>query len=160
MHSNQEKSRVRNFFTVIKIVTFFLCMAGFIANSYIIFIQFIGKNTITSQNYEHYDGLLLPSITLCSLSGFKEIIDDYEDLKLESYLNKTLDLEEILYGYYDYESRRVVDVEEMKSNTTLWEITTIYSKYKGRCHTLSYTNLVRMVKENYLCQLFKQISIK
>ena len=159
MHSDQEKSRIRNFFALTKVATFFLCMAGFIANSYIIFTQFIGKKTVTSQNYELYDGLLLPSITLCSLSGFKEIIDDYEDLKLESYLNKTLALEEILYGYYDSERRRDVDVEEMKSNTTLWEITSIYSKYKGRCHTLRYTKLVRMVKENYLCQFFTQSAL-
>ena len=141
MYSGQENGQQRHIISVIKIFTFFICLAGFIANSYIIFTQFIGKKTITSQNVEHNDRLLLPSITICSLSGFKEEMDEYDDLVLENYLNKTLDLEELLYGYYNDEG--FVYLDTMKADTSSWKLTTTYSHYKGRCHTLTYKKQVR-----------------
>ena len=142
MCSDQENGGSRHVWTVIKLATFLLCLAGFIGNSYMIFVQFIVKKTITSQNVEkNDDGLLLPSVTMCSLSGFKEEMDEYEDLELENYLQKTLYFEDIFYGYYDNEWT-YYDLESMTSNTTQMKITTTYSQYKGRCHTLTYQKLV------------------
>ena len=123
--------------------TFFACLIAFIANSYAIFTQFIGKKTITSQNVENNDGLLLPSITICSLSGFKEQMVDYKDLELSNYLNKTLNLDEILLGYYDNDNKIDLNLTMMKADRALWKFTTTYSQYKGRCHTLTYQKLVR-----------------
>ena len=141
MYPDEERGGSRNVWKLVKLATIFLCIGGFIGNSYMIFTQFIGKKTITSQNVENNDGLLLPSITICSLSGFKEEMDEYEDLELENYLNKTLDFAEIFYGYYDVEYT-YYSLESMKSNSTLMKITTTYSQYKGRCHTLTYNKLV------------------
>lgn len=154
MYADHENGRRWHIISVLKVVTFFICLGGFIANSYIIFTQFIGKNTITSQNTENNDRLLLPSFTICSLSGFKEEMDNYDDLVLENYLNKTLNLEEILYGYYDDED--FVDLDEMKADTSLWKFTITYSQYKGRCHTLTYKKQVRRSRKiiNVLNQIY------
>ena len=141
MCADQENGRRGHVISVLKVFTLFICLGGFIANSFIIFTQFIGKKTITSQNTENNDRLLLPSFTICSLSGFKEEMDDYDDLVLKNYLNKTLNLEEILYGYYDDED--LVYLDAMKADTTSWKFTITYSQYKGRCHTLTYKKQVR-----------------
>ena len=150
MYSDDETRSNRHLLAVIKVATFILCLAGFIANSYMIFIQFIGKKTITSQNVENYNGLSLPSITMCSLSGFKEEMDEYEDLELDNYLNKTLELGEVFLGHYEYDDDDgeyyYIDAETMKVNSTLWKLTTTYSQYKGRCHTLTAQKLVNYFK--------------
>ena len=143
MYSEQVGGRHRHFLFAIKVLTVFACLIACIANSYVIFTQFIGKKTITSQNVENNDGLLLPSITICSLSGFKEEMLDYKDLELNNYLNKTLNLDEILYGYYDNDNKIDLNLTIMKADQALWKFTTTYSQYKGRCHTLTYQKLVR-----------------
>ena len=145
MYSDQENNRHRKIISVVKVVTFFICLADFIANSYIIFTQFIGKKTITSQDVQNNDRLFLPSITICGLSGFKEEMDEYDDLMLENYLNKTFDLEEFLYGYYDDED--FIYLDTMKADTSSWKFTTTYSQYKGRCHTLTYKKQVRRCRQ-------------
>ena len=154
MYADHENGRRWHIISVLKVATLFICLGGFIANSYIIFTQFIGKKTITSQNTENNDRLLLPSFTICSLSGFKEEMDDYDDLVLENYLNKTLYLEEILYGYYDDED--FVDLDAMKADTSSWKFTITYSQYKGRCHTLTYKKQVRRSRKiiNVLNQIY------
>ena len=143
MYSEQVGGRHRHFLLAIKVLTVFACLIACIANSYVIFTQFIGKKTITSQNVENNDGLLLPSITICSLSGFKEEMIDYKDLELSNYLNKTLNLDEILYGYYDNDNKIDLNLTIMKADQALWKFTTTYSQFKGRCHTLTYQKLVR-----------------
>ena len=143
MYSEQVSGRHRHFLLAIKFLTVFACLIAFIANSYAIFTQFIGKKTITSQNAENNDGLLLPSITICSLSGFKEEMLDYKDLELNNYLNKTLNLDEILYGYYNNDNEIDLNLTMMKADQDFWKFTTTYSQYKGRCHTLTYQKLVR-----------------
>ena len=85
---------------------------------------------------------------MCSLSGFKEEMDDFKDLELENYLKKTLDLEEILYGYgykvsNDDHEYLYANLTMMKASKALWKFTTTYSKFKGRCHTLTYQEPVR-----------------
>ena len=141
MYLERVSDRHRHFLLAIKAMTVFACLIACIANNYAIFTQFIGKKTVTSQNVENNDGLSLPSITICSLSGFKEAMLEYKDIELDNYLNKTLNLEEVLLGYY--EGANEYNLTMMKANQDVWQFTTTYSQYKGRCHTLTYKKLVR-----------------
>ena len=85
----------------LKLITVALCLVAFVANSYIIFQQFLTGKTVTSNDVQKNARLFLPSITLCSLSGFKEEIDELADLELDEYLNKTTRLDEILIDVAD-----------------------------------------------------------
>ena len=80
-------------------------------------------------------------MTICSLSGFKEKMDEYDDLELENYFKKTLALEEILVGVTDTFGNSAL-LQELYENPTLWNITTTYSLFKGRCHTIKYNQEV------------------
>lgn len=140
MPPEQERACHHQIILATKVLSVIACLIACIFNSYVIFTQFIGKKTITSENVENNDRLLLPSFTICSLSGYKEEMDEYDDLVLENYLNKTLNLEELLYGYYDDED--FVNLDTMKADTLSWQFTTTYSQYKGRCHTLTYKKQV------------------
>ena len=148
MYLEQVSNRHRHLLLSIKALTVFACLIACIANSYAIFTQFIGKKTITSQNVENNDGLLLPSITICSLSGFKEEMTEYKDLELDNYLSKTLNLDEILLGYIDDDNE--YNLTMMKADQDVWKFTTTYSQYKGRCHTLTYQKLVREDAKNLI----------
>ena len=143
MYSEQESACHRHTILAIKVLSVIACLIACIWNSYIIFTQFIGNKTITSQNVEHNDGLLLPSFTICNVSGYKEEMDEFKDLELANYLNKTIHLEEILYGNFDIYEDLFDNLTTMKANTDLWKFTTTYSQFKGRCHTLTYQKKVR-----------------
>jgi len=125
---------------IIKKVTFLICLAGFVANSYMCLKQFIGKETVQSQEIKHNKELALPSITICSLSGYKEKITKHQDLKLNNYLNNTLELDEILLWVTNDDN--LWTIEQMIKDKTSWQVTTTYSLYKGRCHTISYLHEV------------------
>ena len=114
-----------------------LCLVGFFGNTFVIFKHFIENKTITSQDVQKSSKLFLPSMTICSLSGFKEMMNEYHDLELQSYLDKTLDLDEILVSAED------MSLQDMYKNPETWQITTVYSQYKGRCHTIKYNKKVR-----------------
>ena len=126
----------KNIWYFIKTVTFIICLAGFVVNSSMIIKQFFIKQTITSKNLVHNKELDLPSFTICSLSGFKEKIKKFQDLKLNNYLEKTLGLDEILFQVNE------MSIDKLIENTTFWQITTTHTKYKGRCHTIRYLKKV------------------
>ena len=134
MSSNKKMSieMKKKVYTAIKTITFIFCLAGFVCNSFMIFKQFIGKKTITSQDIEHNKKLAVPSFTLCSLSGYKEKIVDYHGLTLNNYRNNTLELDEILV------SINGMTIKDIRQNSKLWQITITYSAFKGRCHTIRY----------------------
>ena len=81
-------------------------------------------------------------------------MDEYEDLELDNYLNKTLELGEIFNGYYYYDDDddkyHYIDSETIKVNSTLWKLTTTYSQYKGRCYTLTAQKLVSYFERSSL----------
>lgn len=131
------KELKRKFWVVIKAATFVFCLAGFFGNTFMIFIQFIGKQTITSQDTQKNEELALPSFTICAMSGFKEKMHKYSDIELEGFHNKTLDFDEYLL-YVEG-----MTIEELRENVTDWELTTTYSPYKGRCHTVRYIPKVK-----------------
>ena len=128
----------KKIWTAVKTLTFILCLAGFAWNSSGNFKQFIGRQTITSQDLQHNEKLALPSFTLCSLSSFKEKITKYQDLELKSYLNNTLDLDEILVAVQGPNGQPFIGLKQLKELTTLWEVSTTYSQFRGRCHTIRY----------------------
>ena len=125
---------------LIKKATFLICLAGFVANSYMCLKQFIGKETVQSQEIKHNKELAFPSITICSLSGYKEKIRNHQDLKLNNYLNNTLELDEILLWVTT--DGKVMTIEQLIKDKTSWQVTTTYSLYKGRCYTIRYLHKV------------------
>jgi hypothetical protein len=73
-------------------------------------------------------------------------MDEYDDLELENYHQKTLDLKEILISILDpYGYTTWILLGEPYENDTLWKITTTYSPFKGRCHTINYNLEVKNV---------------
>ena len=132
----------------LKIMITLLCLIGFCFNSYIIFKQFVGNETLTSHKIEENFDLYLPSITLCGPSGFKTAVEKYSDLELEYYLNNTVDLKDMLINVYDRDNNYIEAkfVEGKISNvdkSDIWKITTTYSAYRGRCYTIEYRKKVR-----------------
>ena len=126
----------RKLWAVIKAATFLLCLIGFVGNSFMIFKQFIAKQTITSQNTQKNKKLSLPSFTVCALSGFKKKMSRFEDLKLHGFHNKTLEFDEYILAVEG------MNIEELRKNESTWELSTTYSPYKGRCHTIRYIPMV------------------
>ena len=128
----------------IKTVSFIICLAGFAGNSFMSFKVFIGKQTITSQDRQNDEELELPSLTICSLSGYKRRISKYQEFELDNYLNNTLELEEILLSVDE------MTIEQIKKNTMLWEVTTTYNLFRGRCYTIRYIPKVNYFQLNYV----------
>ena len=135
----KEKLKSPNLWTTLKFLTRIICFGGFVGNSFIIFKQFIGGKTVTSYDVQKNTKLYLPSLTICSLSGYKKPMNAFGDLELESHLRETLDLAAVI------ESAEVIDrtkITEMYKDTKTWELTTTYSQFKGACHTIRYKNKV------------------
>ena len=132
----------------LRIMITLLCLIGFCFNSYIIFKQFVGNETVTSHKIEENFDLYLPSITLCGPSGFKTAVEKYSDLELEYYLNNTVDLKDMLINVYDRDNNYIEAkfFEGKISNinkSKIWKITTTYSAYRGRCYTIEYRKKVK-----------------
>ena len=133
---SKEKFKSPNLWIAVKFLTRIICFGGFVGNSFVIFKQFIGGKTLTSYDVQKNTKLYLPSFTICSLSGYKEPMDDYGDIELERFLRQTLDLAEVI------ESVDQTKITEMYRDTKTWELTTTYSQFKGACHTIRYKNKV------------------
>ena len=139
----KEKFKSPNLWIAVKFLTRIICFGGFVGNSFVIFKQFIGGKTLTSYDVQKNTRLYFPSLTICSLSGFKEPMDDYGDIELESFLGQTLDLAEVI------ESVDQTKITEMYRDTKTWELTTTYSQFKGACHTIR--------KKHKVCNMFLAI---
>ena len=133
---SKEKLKSPSLWIALKFLTRIICFGGFVGNSFVIFKQFIGGKTLTSYDVQKNTKLYLPSLTICSLSGYKEPMDDYGDIELERFLGKTLDLGEII------ESVDYTKITELPKVTKTWELTITYSQYKGTCHTIRYKKRV------------------
>ena len=92
----KEKFKSPNLWIAVKFLTRIICFGGFVGNSFVIFKQFIGGKTLTSYDVQKNTKLYLPSLTICSLSGYKEPMDDYGDIELESFRKKPLNLSEVI----------------------------------------------------------------
>ena len=142
---NSCNSKKNIYLRSLKIALIKLCFVGFFFNSFIIFKQFIGNETVTSTKIHENKELYLPSITLCGFSGFKRIVDDYSDLKLENYVKNTIELNEILITAFDndHDSINPKDLLVRRVNeSNVWRIITTFSAYRGRCYTIEYRKKV------------------
>ena len=129
----------------LKVLIGVLCLLGFFFNSFIIFKQFIGKETVTSSKVQENTELYLPSLTLCGFSGFKSSVNNYSDLELVKYVNNTVDLDEILIEVIDRDEmtlKAVTLLDTMYDKSGRWKISTTYSAYRGRCYTIEYSRMV------------------
>ena len=129
----------------LKFVVVILCLVGFVFNSYYIFKQFIGHQTVTSFNIQENLELYLPSITLCGTSGYKEQVDEYSDLRIENYVNNTIGITDILISNApnkgDVAGKLPVQ-DTLLDELGQWRILTTYSAYRGRCYTIEYREKV------------------
>ena len=138
--------RQRQYFSrALKFVVVILCLVGFVFNSYYIFKQFIGHQTVTSFNIQENLELYLPSITLCGTSGYKEQVNEYSDLRLENYVSNTIGITEILVSNKKNESDMPGELpvqDTLFDELGQWRILTTYSAYRGRCYTIEYREKV------------------
>ena len=146
----ETKKKKNSFLLFLKGTVLVLCLIGFFFNSYIIFKQFIGKETVTSYKIKETSKLYLPSVTLCGQSGFKRKVDKYSDFELENYINNTVKLSEIVKEVADHSNQTYKIVPD--SHTTFdgsgkWNIVETYSAYRGRCYTMEYQEMVIYLKE-------------
>ena len=146
----KKKNGKKNIYLLIlKAFVMMTCFVGFFFNSFIIFKQFIGKETVTSYKIEDSRELYLPSITLCGYSGFKRIVNSYDHLKPDHYTNNTIDVNEILMEVIDNYNNSIktpfskLSKGPIYDKSKTWKIKATYSAYRGRCYTIEYTKKVR-----------------
>ena len=130
----------------LKLLTTISCIVGFVLNSMVIFRHFAENKTITSINKEVHPKLFYPSLTLCNHIAFKERITSFDGLDIENFKNNTIDLKDLITVVYTIadagsnEDEFWVDYQFngqwYKSDT--WQISTVYSQYRGRCYTIEY----------------------
>ena len=149
--TKKKSKKKRNIYLLIlKAVVMFLCFIGFFFNSFMIFKQFIGNETVTSYKIQESRELLLPSLTLCGHSGFKRIVNSFDQLTPEYYVNNTIDVNEIFIEVIDNGNNSIkapISLDMIlrgpiydKSKTL--KIKATYSAYRGRCYTIEYTKKV------------------
>ena len=130
----KQKRCIQGWVGCLKIITLILCIVGFICNSLVIFKQFIGKKTVTSSDILLNTKMLLPSLTMCSRSAFREKVTKYSDLDLQAYRANTITLDELGYGVMD---------DERKCDPEMFAIKEIYTLHRGRCFTIEYKKEVK-----------------
>ena len=146
----KSKKKKNIYLLILKTIVMFLCFIGFFFNSFIIFKQFIGKETVTSYKIQDSRELLLPSLTLCGYSGFKRIVNSYAHLTPEHYVNNTIDVNEILIEVIDNDNNSIkapialdmISKGPIYDKSKTWKIKATYSAYRGRCYTIEYTKKV------------------
>ena len=152
--SNKKKN---SFLLILKGTVLVLCLIGFFFNSYIIFKQFIEKETVTSYKIEETSKLHLPSVTFCGNSGFKRIVENYSDFELQNYINNTVKLSEIVKEVTDHNNKTykiAPDRSTTFDGSGKWKIIETYSAYRGRCYTIEYKELVKYIKGYIIYFLF------
>ena len=134
---------------VAKTFMFTLCAAGFIANSYIIFENFVEDKTIVSQNVQENEKLFFPCIIICG--QYKEPVNEYGDFDVGIYANNTASLDDILihviYFGDNFSKSSRITVGDLITSKDLWKISIINSQWQGRCYSLQYLTKVRVASE-------------
>ena len=117
----------------IKVLGTLLCVLGFVINSKEIIKNYFNGAKVVSQNVELRNTAVLPSITICNNTAFKTPINTYAHLKMDSFLNNTLSMDEFLVKPYFTACNN-----EKERDDDLFSITYINSYYHGRCYTFDF----------------------
>lgn len=150
MTSIQNTTKFKNWISggisCLKLLTTISCIVGFVLNSMVIFRHFVENKTITSINKQLHPKLFYPSLTLCNHDAFKERIISFDGLDIETFKNNTFDLKDMIKGLYtiaDADSKDWFLVDYQFENgqwykSDTWQISTVYSQFRGRCFTIEY----------------------
>ena len=142
--NTENKTRVGS---VIKFGTIAICLGMFACNSFVVFKQYIGGNTVITNDIEIYSKMQLPSITICGTRGFKEELLNYSYVEKERYFSNTFELNELIYVIRDNEVKNYTTPEELldgqQDNPEIWINKVTLSAYRGRCYTFEYQKEVR-----------------
>ena len=128
-----------------------LCYLGCILNSTKILSNFFRQSKVVSINMNTNPSLLLPSVTICNATAYKESINDFQDLERDRFLNNTFILSDILKSI-TFEASNREDIDDFEINAfndslnmqSSLSITSIYSYFKGRCYTFDIRRKVRL----------------
>ena len=134
----------------LKLLTTIFCVVGFILNSLVICRHFMERKTITSINKELHSALHFPSITLCNHIAFKQRITSFDYLEIENFRNNTIELKDLILSIQIFSADSVLlndlDIQDNFNGESYqsdsWSISTVYSKYRGRCFTMEYLKQV------------------
>ena len=125
-----------------KIAGTILCYLGCILNSTKILSNFFKQSKVVSINMNTYPSLLLPPVTICNATAYKESINNFQDLEQDRFLNNTLILSDILKAIKfestnkeDIDDFEIYDFNESSDIQSPLSISSIYSFFKGRCYT-------------------------
>ena len=124
-----------------------ICVALFIANSYVIFKQFASHNTILAAKYIEEETLRFPTLIICNASAYKN--PKFPDFRLDSYLNNTIALSDFLIAITQPDKNGeagVIENEVILYNNTYSSVNitieAIRSYYRGNCFKVEYRKKV------------------
>ena len=123
-----------------------ICLGLFACNSFVVFQQYIGRQTIISNDIEVHSKMLLPSITICGTRGFKEEFLDYSYVEKEKYIENTFDLNEMI-AFMEDKNETMYSISDLLDGRNgvgnLWNVKMTFSAYRGRCFTIEFKKEVR-----------------
>ena len=148
--STSEKSSL-----AIKSCAALICVALFIANSYVIFKQFASHNTILAAKYIEEETLRFPTLIICNASAYKN--PEFPDFRLGSYLNNTIALSDFLIAITQPDKNKeagCMENEAILYNNTYSSnnitVEAIRSYYRGNCFKVEYIKKVMLISEYHL----------
>ena len=134
---------MENFDCIIKAIAASICLVLFFINNYVIFRQFAGRQTVTTTNIKWLEKELLPSISVCSSTAYKN--PNIKSIDMDSYLNNTFKLSEALIsidlGSEDNELGSSWNDKVLWNSTYISNDVTldpVYTYYRGTCYKFKY----------------------
>ena len=141
-HDARRISKLKSF----KIGVIVICLGLFACNSFVVFQQYIGRQTIISNDIEVNTRMILPSLTICGTRGFKEEFSNYSYVEKENYIANTFELNEMIAFIEDRDEKNYTMNDLLdggKDGEDLWNVKVTFSAYRGRCFTIEYKKEVR-----------------
>ena len=132
-----------NFDCIIKTIAALICLILFSVNNYVLFKQWAERQTVTTTNIKWQEKELLPSITMCSSTSYKN--PNIKSIDIDSYKNNTFKLSEALIsidlGSEDNELGSSWNDEVLWNSTFISNDITVepvYTYYRGTCYKFKY----------------------
>ena len=141
-HDARRISKLKSF----KIGIITICLGLFACNSFVVFQQYIGRQTIISNDIEVHSKMILPSLTICGTRGFKEEFSNYSYVEKEKYIANTFDLNEMITSIEENDETNYTINDLLdggKYIEDIWNLKVTFSAYRGRCFTIEYKKEVR-----------------